>query len=488
MIKCLAALFACLLLTGCTAPEPSGGPPAAQSAGDADDIHVTVLSIPLAEQTPYQPWESMEADTVSAGTMGEVLCGKTLPDGTEVVCYWEPDHLTNPEHEFTKYWAIRQGDELLRFAQEYSAYASGYDVTPFTGILGQNGFRIQAPRGAAYEAFDYYIIDENGVPRMLADCANHVLEADVNGDGVTELLWFYHGFHEIYYYALLDGKVCMLPVSDVIADASPIDFCGADLSAASEDTAALSGRTVLPVTYLPCGGTCRGEGTVSPALPAQLRFTRKAVEFQVPEGCLWTMDCYALMDGVLCVRRFDSGWTDWTPLGPAIPAPASWAGQDLAGRNRAKDWAGIEPAFTSLEMVSAGDGWLMLSLESGVAGMDTYIYRTHDGGQTWAEAAPLPEEAWLPAQAAFLDDSHAVITTKVFDGAPVYTTADGGQTWTEAVLPLPEGGALWRPEALQLEGGAVYLSMGTNTDPGHTSVITLCSADQGQSWVLLEGP
>ena len=30
-------------------------------------------------------------------------------------------------------------------------------------------------------------------PRLLADCANEVEEADFNGDGETDLRWYYHG-------------------------------------------------------------------------------------------------------------------------------------------------------------------------------------------------------------------------------------------------------------------------------------------------------
>ena len=131
---------------------------------------------------------------MSADTMGEVLVDRKLTDGTEVVCYWMPDS------EYTKYWAIRQGDSLLRFCVEDSAYQAGYSIEEFQNVLGKNGFRIEAPRGAAYQAYDYYYIDTNGVPRLLADCANWVEERDSNGDGEKELLYFYDGGALPYYY------------------------------------------------------------------------------------------------------------------------------------------------------------------------------------------------------------------------------------------------------------------------------------------------
>ena len=106
---------------------------------------------------------------MAASVEGEVLADRKLTDGTEVVCYWMPDS------EYTKYWAIRQGDSLLRFCVEDSAYQAGYSIEEFQNVLGKNGFRIEAPRGAAYQAYDYYYIDTNGVPRLLADCSTFIM-------------------------------------------------------------------------------------------------------------------------------------------------------------------------------------------------------------------------------------------------------------------------------------------------------------------------
>lgn len=474
----LTLLLSCFLLSGCSGPITVSQLP--QPEARPDDELVTVLSLPLAETVPYEPWGSMEPDTVSAGTMGEILCDKTLPDGTEIVCYWHPDHLTDPDYQFTKYWAVRRGGELLRFCQEESGYDSSgdYDVTPFSDILGQSGFRIRALRGAAYMAYDYYVLDENGVPRLLADCANDVVEADFNNDGVTELMWFYHGGQEIFYYALLDGQVCFADVTSALADMSPLYFWA---DTGFLDTSPIPAGAALPVFYLPCGGTPWDKAVAYPTLAAQLRFTPEAVEFQIPESQLWTMNCYALEDGVPCVKH--SGETDWTPLGPAVPSPASWADQDLAGRNKLETWAGIAPSWSAMQMVSAGDGWLVLSLGRGVAGTDTYVYRTRYSGVTWTEVAPLPVDAWKPFKAAFPDSEHAVIATEVFNEAPVYTTADGGETWIEADLPLPEPDAGWQPENLWLDGGDLYLCMGTTGADGSCHA-ALRSADGGQIWKL----
>ena len=188
--------------------------PYLQAAAYADTPDSLTLSLDNAEQVVLTPLSNIEPDVVSADTMGEVLVDKTLSDGARIVCYWEPGS------EYTKYWAIREGDTLLRFCQEYSAYAGGYDVTEYTNVLGHDGFRIEAPRGAAYHAYDYYYFDETGTPRFLASCANEVLEADFNSDGVAELLWFSHGYMAIYCFQL-DGAVYEVDLNRLIQEARP---------------------------------------------------------------------------------------------------------------------------------------------------------------------------------------------------------------------------------------------------------------------------
>ena len=74
-----------------------------------DLVLENVVLLHLENSEIYVPVNSMEPDVMSADTMGEVLVDRKLTDGTEVVCYWMPDS------EYTKYWAIRQGDSLLRF-------------------------------------------------------------------------------------------------------------------------------------------------------------------------------------------------------------------------------------------------------------------------------------------------------------------------------------------------------------------------------------
>ena len=73
---------------------------------------------------------------------------------------------------------------------------------------------------ALADAYDYYYFDETGTPRFLASCANEVLEADFNSDGVAELLWFSHGYMAIYCFQL-DGAVYEVDLNRLIQEARP---------------------------------------------------------------------------------------------------------------------------------------------------------------------------------------------------------------------------------------------------------------------------
>lgn len=194
-------------LPGETTPEPV-------QTETVEDGALTV-SFPLSDLEPYVPASTWTPDTVSADTMGEMLTEAELMEGQQVVCYREPGSDT------TKYWAVRQGDELLRFAVEDSAYPDGYTVGEFSSLLGQSGFVIEAPRGAAYTARDYYVFDEGGVPRLLADCAQPTYAPDLDGDGFPDPLWLYHGGREAYCYLVWEDAIYQVDLLNCVRKALP---------------------------------------------------------------------------------------------------------------------------------------------------------------------------------------------------------------------------------------------------------------------------
>lgn len=490
------SLICCaLLLAGCAAPKGEISPPpeAAGSAGnaaaveDAPRAYAAALTIPLAELEPYEIPVSMEPDAAGVETMGEVLCGETLPGGTRVVCYWRPDHTADPEApgdqdaRYEKHWAIHQGDKLLRFAAEYSGYEGGYGVRAFSNVLGRSGFCIEAPRGAAYTAHDYYAFDETGVPRLLMGCSNDVLERDVNGDGVTELIWNYRGGQFVTCAFLRDGTVYQVEMMSLLADHLPIPGLPfGDLESWGEEG--------LPVSILAGGWAVVNEPGPKTYIEGYLRLTEEALELYVPAEQVpleaWAGKRYTLMDGAPACQDIVYPEPDippvWTVLGPAVPAPREWAGQDLAGRNEAESWAGVEPSYLRMEMVSVLEGWMVASVSHGIgASADNYVYRTHDGGVTWQEAAKLEEAGRYPSAVGFFDDLHAIVGIELFDGAPVFVTRDGGESWERAEFPEPVGTDGWTASDVQCSGGAVTLTM-AGGEPRRE--VCLVSRDWGKTW------
>ena len=221
LVLALVLTLAAGSLAACTTrPLPAETAPEPVQAEPAEGGAVTV-SFPLSGLEPYVPLSAWTPDTVPAEALGEVLAEAELMDSRQVLCYWEPGS------EYTKYWAVRQGDELLRFAVEDSAYAGGYSVEDFSFLLGRSGFVIEAPRGAAYTARDYYVFDGEGVPRLLADCAQPTYAPDLDGDGRSDLLWFGHGGREAYCYLVWEDALYRVDLLDCVRKALP-DWRGTD--------------------------------------------------------------------------------------------------------------------------------------------------------------------------------------------------------------------------------------------------------------------
>ena len=111
---CAAAVMLAVILlsAACTFTGGRNGEPAGRnSASSAENLRAVTASADalLADARSYTPQSGMEPDTASADTMGDVLVDETLPDGMRIVCYRESGS------EYAKYWALRQGDTLLRF-------------------------------------------------------------------------------------------------------------------------------------------------------------------------------------------------------------------------------------------------------------------------------------------------------------------------------------------------------------------------------------
>lgn len=161
---------------------------------------------------------------------------------------------------------------------------------------------------------------------------------------------------------------------------------------------------------------------------------------------------------------------DSTKLGETIQPPDEWKDQDLGGRNDASTLNG-KPDVQG-ELVSPTDGWLVLTYTRG----DTYVYKSADGGNTWAETNT-PDLLYVPDIVGFINKDCLIIAEKLFVGAPVYITRDGGESWEQIEMPDEKA------EVKKIEVTDELITMTVEKD---AEIWVMKSSDLGESWSTVQ--
>ena len=190
------ALVAALMLAaaGCGAKEPfSAGKPAGASASPSlADISASLPpegAAPSAfpgggreyalrfdaDNAPFG--QAREIRPLDTAGIGEVFTEQTV--GSCRVFIWKAD-------PSGAYVGIETGAGMFLLLFNDADYAGGYAASDFSRILGANGVKVTVPEGTA-AVITYYYTVENGVPALLV-CANNAAEADLDGDGDSELI------------------------------------------------------------------------------------------------------------------------------------------------------------------------------------------------------------------------------------------------------------------------------------------------------------
>ncbi|MBD5161787.1 MAG: hypothetical protein HDT14_07220 [Oscillibacter sp.] len=181
-------------------------------------------------------------------------------------------------------------------------------------------------------------------------------------------------------------------------------------------------------------------------------------------------------EGVPHIRYIlpDGGEETWN--GSPIPAPREWAGEDLAGRDKAK-YLEYTPEIRA-KLVSETDGWLVATYGRGVAAADTYVYKTSDRGVTWTEVT-MPGTSWHIADVGFLSPDRLIVAQRLFDGAPCFITKDGGETWEEIELPDVQVMSIGYSG---FDGQTVVMDIGKHE--GDPATCSMRSSDMGETWFI----
>lgn len=171
-----------------------------------------------------------------------------------------------------------------------------------------------------------------------------------------------------------------------------------------------------------------------------------------------------------CSSRSAKRAPDGAPAPPVDAAPSPDKGPG----------AGVPtggPSLTELKMVDAATGW---ALGSGK------LYRTTDGGKTWASVLPsgvsiADGKAPGADSVSFLDGKSGWLAGKDSAGFAIFRTTDGGATWQKAAMGSPLGGV----QLSFLDARHGWLLEHNGVAMGSEAVTVRATADGGATWTLV---
>ncbi len=147
---------------------------------------------------------------------------------------------------------------------------------------------------------------------------------------------------------------------------------------------------------------------------------------------------------------------------------------------------------SDLQFIDLQHGFAMMDMGAGAGSMGVAIYTTSDGGASWTRVFQHDPtlDASLPLSGikngmTFLDPQHGWITgSRPMDGdVYLFRTEDGGYTWAQQPISLPEGyeSAMTMTEPpVFFEGGKGFLSVFLFGNENQLDVYT--TNDGGETW------
>ena len=172
----------------------------------------------------------------------------------------------------------------------------------------------------------------------------------------------------------------------------------------------------------------------------------------------------------------------------------------LKSTNKGKTWdtTSVPSPFPSarlrlLGFTSKQNGYLILSGDRTMSSEANAILKTDDGGKTWVNVGSVLDNYRLVTSGGFINDTLGFIsfgTLNVMDepGRPsLYRTIDGGKTWAEVDIPIPAEykGIFVVAEIPTFDGtqGTLLVNQGPSGDyQGGKVLARYISIDEGATW------
>lgn len=162
--------------------------------------------------------------------------------------------------------------------------------------------------------------------------------------------------------------------------------------------------------------------------------------------------------------------------------------------DRGKTWDNVSIDFDknaswiNIGFTTKNNGWMIISSFIGMGQEQHYLYKTSDGGKSWAPVDGNINDVYIRmlSGASFIDDKIGFAGFRYESNSQVvvYMTQDGGVTWRKVNIGLAEEYKQYKQTPLSpaFNGEYVVLPVQLTDDKGEVKIVFMTSYDDGRTW------